>query len=413
MPLAVDAAAATRQNLATYVTLDGQIAPLEQSTLAFQQSGTITEIAVNIGDMVHKGALLARIDPSTLQAQLSQAQAQAAQQSASAQGAVVGYPVQVQTNQAQVQSAKANLDNAKLVYDQNKQLFKQGYVSETTAATVASELRSSAADVQQRGRRLAQRRRQRAEREGAAGRSCGGRRTSPRPRHAALADVPIRAVRCRHRNRLVDPGAYRFALAARAAGRAHRQRCGSTSTFPTKISATCIRRTIVTFQSTSLPGQDVLRLRSTPSTRCRRRERSRTWPGMELQNPGYVLRGGMLVTVTVTKAAGAVDAIVVPRSAVAQTPKATSSTWSPTTRHRRFPSKSACRPTRILRCQPEDPARHDGRHDAAGRAQRRQPRRRQQRELGHVEQRRGALRMNRSKVSRASARCGARGWARS
>jgi membrane fusion protein (multidrug efflux system) len=36
-------------------------------------------------------------------------------------------------------------------------------------------------------------------------------------------------------------------------------------------------------------------------------------------NPGYVLRGGMLVTVTVTKAHAA-NAIVVPRSAVAQTP---------------------------------------------------------------------------------------------
>ncbi len=38
-----------------------------------------------------------------------------------------------------------------------------------------------------------------------------------------------------------------------------------------------------------------------------------------MQNPGYVLRGGMLVTVTVTKARAS-DAVVVPRSAVAQTP---------------------------------------------------------------------------------------------
>src|SRR5579863_8101499 len=130
-PLTVDAAAASRQNIATYLTLDGQVAPLEQSTLAFQQSGTILKINVNIGDMVHKGDLLATIDPRTIQAQLDQAQAQAAQYSAAAQGSVVGYPVQVQGNEAAVQTAKANLDNAKLVYDQNKQLYKQGYVSET------------------------------------------------------------------------------------------------------------------------------------------------------------------------------------------------------------------------------------------------------------------------------------------
>ena len=70
-PLSVDVAPATRQNIATYVTLDGQIAPKEQSTLAFQQSGTIVKIYVNIGDVVRKGTLLAQIDPSTLQAQLS------------------------------------------------------------------------------------------------------------------------------------------------------------------------------------------------------------------------------------------------------------------------------------------------------------------------------------------------------
>jgi multidrug efflux pump subunit AcrA (membrane-fusion protein) len=40
---------------------------------------------------------------------------------------------------------------------------------------------------------------------------------------------------------------------------------------------------------------------------------------LQVQNPGYVLRGGMLVTVTVTKAR-APDAVVVPRSAVAQMP---------------------------------------------------------------------------------------------
>jgi multidrug resistance efflux pump len=130
-PLSVDAAAAARQNIATYITLDGQIAPKEQSTLAFQQSGTVVKVTVNIGDVVHKGALLAQIDPSTLQAQLSQAQAQASQQSASAQGAAVGLPVQTQTNNAAVVTAKAALENAKLVYEQNKKLYKQGYVSLT------------------------------------------------------------------------------------------------------------------------------------------------------------------------------------------------------------------------------------------------------------------------------------------
>src|SRR5271165_4307178 len=70
IPLNVDVAAAKLQDIATNLTLDGQVAPLEQSTLAFQQSAPIVEITVNIGDVAKKGQLLARIDPSTLSAQL-------------------------------------------------------------------------------------------------------------------------------------------------------------------------------------------------------------------------------------------------------------------------------------------------------------------------------------------------------
>jgi RND family efflux transporter MFP subunit len=74
----------------------------------------------------------------------------------------------------------------------------------------------------------------------------------------------------------------------------------------------------VTFQSTSLPGRtfngpvrtvNLVPTSGTLSYLAR----------LELENPGYVLRGGMLVTVTVTKAR-ALDAVVVPRGAVAQTP---------------------------------------------------------------------------------------------
>ena len=102
-PLNVDVAQAKLQDISTNISLDGQVAPLEQSTLAFQQSAPITQITVNIGDVARKGQLLAQIDPSTLSAQYSQAQAQAAQQHASAQGAVVGYPVQTQSNEATLQ----------------------------------------------------------------------------------------------------------------------------------------------------------------------------------------------------------------------------------------------------------------------------------------------------------------------
>jgi HlyD family secretion protein len=318
MPLAVDAAAATRQNLATYVTLDGQIAPLEQSTLAFQQSGTITEIAVNIGDMVHKGALLARIDPSTLQAQLSQAQAQAAQQSASAQGAVVGYPVQVQTNQAQVQSAKANLDNAKLVYDQNKQLFKQGYVSQTQlqqsqANYVQAQQTYNNAVVGLRND-VVSAQNVKAQQAGAAAAAAQAHVLGTQLSQTYLY-APYDAV---IGNRLVDPGA--FASPSQPVLQVARiDRVWINVNVPDEDLGYVHPGTIVTFQSTSLPGKTF----SAPITTVNSVPTSGTLSylaRMELQNPGYVLRGGMLVAVTVTKAR-AVGAIVVPRSAVAQTPQ--------------------------------------------------------------------------------------------
>lgn len=317
MPLSVDAAAATRQNLATYVTLDGQIAPLEQSTLAFQQSGTITDINVNIGDMVHRGQLLARIDPSTLQAQLSQAQAQAAQYSASAQGAVVGYPVQVQTNQAAVQTAKASLDNAKLVYEQNKQLYKQGYVSETQlqqsqANYVQAQqqynnsvvaLRNNAVSAQNVKAQEAQ----------AASAAAQAHVLSTQLSQTYMYS-PYDAVVA---NRLVDPGAF-ASPSQPVLAVARIDRVWINVNVPDEDLGYVHPGTAVTFQSTSLPGRTfrapIQTVNSVPTSGT-----LSYLARIALQNPGYVLRGGMLVAVTVTKAR-AVDAVVVPRSAVAQTP---------------------------------------------------------------------------------------------
>ncbi|HEY6327202.1 MAG TPA: efflux RND transporter periplasmic adaptor subunit [Candidatus Cybelea sp.] len=319
MPLAVDAAAATRQNLATYVTLDGQIAPLEQSTLAFQQSGTIVAINVNIGDMVHRGELLARIDPSTLQAQLSQAEAQAAQYSASAQGAVVGYPVQVQGNEATLQTAKASLANAKLVYDQNKQLYKQGYVSETQlqqseANYVQAEqtynnavvgLRNNVVSAQNVKAQQAQ-----AQSASAQAHVLGTQLSQTylySPYDAVIA------------NRLVDPGA--FASPSQPVLQVARiDTVWINVNVPDEDLGYVHPGTTVTFQSTSLPGRTfhapIQTVNSVPTSGT-----LSYLARIELRNPGYVLRGGMLVAVTVTKSR-AVGAIAVPRSAVAQTPNA-------------------------------------------------------------------------------------------
>jgi multidrug efflux pump subunit AcrA (membrane-fusion protein) len=316
MPLNVDAAAATRQNIATYVTLDGQIAPLEQSTLAFQQSGMITKINVNIGDMVHKGQLLATIDPSVIQAQLQQAQAQAVQYSASAKGAVVGYPIQTQTNEATLQTAKASLDNARLVYNQNLQLYKQGYVSQTTlqqsqANYVQAQQTYNNAVVGMRNN-VVSLQNVKSQQAQAASAAANAQLLSTQLSQTYLYS-PYDAVIA---NRLVDPGAY-ASPSQPVLQVARIDKIWINVNVPDNDLSYVRPGVPVTFRSGSLPGRSF----NAPIQTVNAVPTSGTLSYLariQLHNPGYVLRGGMLVSVTVTRQR-AENATVVPRTAVAQT----------------------------------------------------------------------------------------------
>ena len=138
-PLSVDVAKASQRDIATYMTLDGQITPFLDSTLASSQSGTLAGVYVNEGDVVHKGELLAKLDDSQLQAQLAANEATVAQSASKVTGSQIQAPISSQgytttVNQAEAKLAtdKAALVNAQLVYNSNNQLVKQGYVSQTT-----------------------------------------------------------------------------------------------------------------------------------------------------------------------------------------------------------------------------------------------------------------------------------------
>jgi multidrug efflux pump subunit AcrA (membrane-fusion protein) len=267
--------------------------------------------------MVRKGALLATIDPSTLQASLQQAEAQAAQASASAQGAVVGYPVQTQTNEATLESARAALQNAKLVFNQNQQLFKQGYVSET-------QLQQSQANYVQAqqayNNALVGLRNNVVSLQGVKSQQAAASAASAQARllRTELSQTylyaPYDAVVA---NRLLDPGAYASPNSP-VLQVARIDRVWINVNVPDDDLPFVHSGSVVSFESSSLPGKrfrapiDTVNAVPTSGTLS-------YLARLELQNPGYVLRGGMLVTVTVTKER-AVGATVVPRSAVAATP---------------------------------------------------------------------------------------------
>ena len=144
-PLVVDVAQAQRENIATFVTLDGQIAPVQESTLSSPQSGNVAAVYVTEGQHVGRGQVVAKLDDSTLRASLAQQQAVVQQQSAQLGSATLQAPVTaaqasntVVTAQQQlanarngVRTAQAAYDSALSTYNADKQLLAQGYVAQT------------------------------------------------------------------------------------------------------------------------------------------------------------------------------------------------------------------------------------------------------------------------------------------
>jgi len=315
-PLSVDVAAASRQNIATYVSLDGQVAPLEQSVLAFQQNGTITSISVNVGDRVRAGQVLARIDDSVLRAQAQQAQAQAQQQSATATGSQVGLPVQIQTNQATLQTNAAALSNAKLVYDQDTALYKDGYVSQAQleaahAAYVQAEQAYNTARIGLQNNVVSQENTKAA--VAAAQAAAANARTLNTQVAQTTLYAPYDGVITQ---RLLDPGAY-AGPSAPVLAVSRIDKLWININVPDTDLVYVRPGSQVSFTSSSLPGRNFQGRISTVNAVPTSGTLSYL-ARIQMQNAGDVLRGGMLVTATVPRESHA-GAIVVPRSAVAQT----------------------------------------------------------------------------------------------
>ncbi len=65
---------AVRKNVAQTVSVTGTVQAVEQADLAFESTGTVKEIWVDVGNEVKKGQKIARIDSSVLNSQLAEAQ---------------------------------------------------------------------------------------------------------------------------------------------------------------------------------------------------------------------------------------------------------------------------------------------------------------------------------------------------
>ena len=153
-----------RQTLVQSVTASGTVNAQNTIAVGTQVSGTISELDVDFNSKVHKGQVLAKIDPSTFQAQVdqagaavqqSQAQADAAAANATGAGATVNVAganaaaqnAVIQSAQANVAKAEDALTLAQQQFSRDSALLKQGYMAQSSVDTDRSNLTQAQAGV--------------------------------------------------------------------------------------------------------------------------------------------------------------------------------------------------------------------------------------------------------------------------
>jgi HlyD family secretion protein len=342
-PITVQTATIERRTMTSSESLDGQVDPYLEASLAPQQSGTLVAVYANEGDRVRKGETLAKIDDSILQATLQQQVGTNVQNVAKLAQSQIQLPITnvasnsglVQAERTLVQAKKtqladaANVRNTKLTFDADGQLLRQGFVAQSvyeqaratyvlaqqTLASDADKIAQDEAAVAEAKQNLANTPLQEqviAENRGAVVQSAG----SVRQYQTAVAQTTIAApfdgvVTARS----IDPGSFASPTQAIFAISQIDPIYVDFNVKDTDL-AYVAKGTTVSFSTSANPGRAyggrVASINAVPTTgtllyRARIVE----------ANPDFSLRGGLQVTVRVTKAVHR-DVLTVPRAAVIQ-----------------------------------------------------------------------------------------------
>ena len=135
---AVTTVEVTRGRLVQAVSAAGSLEAVTTVNVGTQVSGTIQTLSADFNDVVHKGQVLARLDPSVFQTQVEQAEANLVRA------------------ESEVEQLKVSRDAAKLALDRTARLAEKRLVSDAeleaaqvAVASVDAQLRSAAASVAQ------------------------------------------------------------------------------------------------------------------------------------------------------------------------------------------------------------------------------------------------------------------------
>ena len=137
-------------NLPVTIAANGTVQPERSVNISPKTSGRLKELLVKEGDRVEQGQILAYMDDSNFQGQLTQARGQVESAQANLQRLLAGNRAQdIAQAQARVRDVEANLRRTEQTFQQNQQLFNTGAISRR-------ELNNSLADRDSEIAQLAQ-----------------------------------------------------------------------------------------------------------------------------------------------------------------------------------------------------------------------------------------------------------------
>jgi RND family efflux transporter MFP subunit len=137
----VKLARAETGRLARTVAVSGTLAADEQAELSLKVAGRLETLAVDLGDRVARGQVIARLSPTDFELRVSQAQ-NALEQARARLGLTAGEPDRVVAPEqtSVVRQAAANLRQAQLTHDRAANLFKQQLIAQSDLDTAQAGL---------------------------------------------------------------------------------------------------------------------------------------------------------------------------------------------------------------------------------------------------------------------------------
>ncbi|MEM8779615.1 MAG: efflux RND transporter periplasmic adaptor subunit [Cyanobacteria bacterium P01_G01_bin.49] len=136
---AVDAAIARTGNIQGTVEYIGTTQPVREVALRSQAEGQLLNLAVDVGDRVSKGQILAQLDDGLVQASVGEAEAELGAQ----QSEVIRAQGEVQSALAEVESAKVQLEQEKVDVDRLKELNEEGAIAKREVEVARTEYRTA------------------------------------------------------------------------------------------------------------------------------------------------------------------------------------------------------------------------------------------------------------------------------